>query len=356
MDRVSSLAASAAWVDGESVHVARGVAEERTADTFNEALQLAADLSAGQYGPGPWFGGLAFPGAAQWEGFPPARFIRPVEVQQLPCVTMRDAAAVPVEGEMTQAWSALVGRAMQAIGAGELEKVVLARCADATSSGAIDGWRFFEELCATAPAARHFFVRAANGDCFVGASPENLVRWRDGWVEIDALAGTAAVGGPFTEKERREHDVVVRDVVHALGPLVPVKPAQPAVMKLPTVWHLHTPVTAKADAAFDFGALLGRLFPTSAVAGAPRMRALEFIAQHEGFTRGWYAGAVGRIAPGDVDLAVALRCAWVSGRTARLFAGAGIVAGSSAQAEWDETLRKLQPAARALKQSTGVRP
>src|SRR5581483_8792530 len=117
-------------------------------------------------------------------------------------------------------------------------------------------------------------------------------------------------------------------------------------------WHLHTPVTAKADAGFDFGALLARLFPTSAVAGAPRARALEFIAQHEGFTRGWYAGAVGRIAPGDVDLAVALRCAWVSGRTARLFAGAGIVAGSSAQAEWDETLRKLQPAARALKQSS----
>jgi isochorismate synthase EntC len=236
----------------------------------------------------------------------------------------------------------------RAAGAPGLEKVVLARAVELPVS--VTGWRLFQALAM--PAARRFFFRAEAGACFLGATPETLVRWRGGRIEIDALAGSMPPGCDFGEKELREHRFVVRDVVRALEGLSPQAPADPAVMELGYVRHLHTAVVAQAGAGFDFGALLGRLFPTSAVAGAPRELALDFIARNEELERGWYAGAVGRIAPGDVDLAVALRCALVEGAKARLFAGAGIVAGSSPEAEWAETARKMLP----MRQALGAHP
>jgi salicylate biosynthesis isochorismate synthase/menaquinone-specific isochorismate synthase len=343
---------SAAWVDNDTVQVAHGIADERVAETFSEAVQLASELAAGVHGEGPWFGGLAFPNGSQWAGFPAARFIRPLEVTSMPRERVAQLADVLLpRSVMTPAWAELVTRATEAIAAGTVEKVVVARQLELSAEQPIDGWELFRALCVS-PAARHFFFRAENGACFTGASPETLVRWRDRRVEVDALAGTVPAGGTFSDKERREHDFVVRDVAEALGVEAP---REPSVMKLPALWHLHTRVTGPASEGFDFGALLRRLFPTSAVAGAPRAAALDFLARHEGLERGWYAGAVGRIAPGDVDLAVALRCAWVHGRTARLFAGAGIVAGSRPEAEWDETARKLVPAARALEEVSHAR-
>jgi menaquinone-specific isochorismate synthase len=108
--------------------------------------------------------------------------------------------------------------------------------------------------------------------------------------------------------------------------------------------------------AARFDSVLRRLFPTSAVAGTPRAAALDFILTHEGLARGWYSGAVGRVDVGDVDLAVALRCAHVREGVVRVFAGAGIVAGSDAQAEWDETARKMTPVLGALAPHPGRLP
>ena len=339
------------WVEGGVAQLGWGVADERTAASSADAVRLAGELAAGVHGEGPWFGGLAFPGAQGWAGFPAARFVRPERVERVALQPSRAAgAAAQVIEPMSSAWRVLVETAKRAIEAGALEKVVLARAVDVAAQP--DAWSVFQALCAT-PAARHFFFRAEGGACFMGATPETLVRWREGRVEIDALAGSAPVGVPFGDKERREHALVVRDVVRALDGLEVEAAGAPAVMELSYLRHLHTRVRARAHGSFDLGALLARLFPTSAVAGAPREPALELIARHERLARGWYAGAVGRIAPGDVDLAVALRCLKHEGAMARVFAGAGIVAGSDAQAEWDETARKMAPALGALTASVG---
>lgn len=336
-----------AWVEGGEALLGFGVAEERTADSSSAALRLAGELASGRHGDGPWFGGVAFPGASGWAGFPAARFVRPARVEQRRLEPSRAAgAAGDLIDAMSGPWRDLVDRAKAGIAAGELEKVVLARAVEAAAVAA--PWDVFLALCSVS-AARHFFFRSSEGACFMGATPETLVRWRGARLEVDALAGSAPVGAAFTDKERREHEVVVRDVLRALEGLPVQAPAGPSVMELPYVRHLHTPVRARVEPGFDFGALLARLFPTSAVAGAPRERALRFIAEHEGLARGWYAGAVGRLAPGDADLAVALRCLLVEDGKARVFAGAGIVAGSDAQAEWEETARKLTPALRALR-------
>ncbi len=76
--------------------------------------------------------------------------------------------------------------------------------------------------------------------------------------------------------------------------------------------------------------------------------ALDFIARQEALDRGWYAGAVGALGGGRAHLCVPLRCALLDGATARLFVGAGLVAGSTAPAEWDETQRKAAPMLDAL--------
>jgi isochorismate synthase EntC len=95
--------------------------------------------------------------------------------------------------------------------------------------------------------------------------------------------------------------------------------------------------------------LAAQLHPTPAVGGAPRDVALDLIAEHEGFDRGWYAGPIGWLgADGDGELMVALRCGLVAGREATLFAGCGIVADSDPAREWDESRLKLRTMTTAL--------
>ncbi|MBL8957460.1 MAG: chorismate-binding protein [Myxococcaceae bacterium] len=320
-----------AWVAGGQAQVGWGIADERLGDS----IELVAELAAGRHGPGPWFGAVSFSGRA-------ARFVRPEKLETVEWGQAAAARLPPAPRTMSEHWRGLVETATQRIAAGELEKVVVARVHEQPAPKS--AWEAFRSL---PPAARSYFLRFDGA--FFGATPETLLRWSDGVVEIDALAGSAAPGGTFGEKERREHAHVVRDVERALEGYAIERPAQPLVMELPYVRHLHTPVRARAA---DFAPVLRRLFPTSAVAGAPREKALEFISRHEGVERDWYAGAVGRVSPGEVDLAVALRCCFVHSRIAHVFAGAGIVAGSDAQAEWEETERKMTPVLSALRGAT----
>jgi isochorismate synthase len=116
------------------------------------------------------------------------------------------------------------------------------------------------------------------------------------------------------------------------------------VVRLTTVAHLATEVTAALTEPLPTALeLAGLLQPTPAVAGTPRDAALAAIAALEPFDRGRYAGPVGWVdAAGDGEWAVALRCAELHGRRARLLAGAGIVPGSDPDAEWAETEHKLR--------------
>jgi isochorismate synthase EntC len=96
--------------------------------------------------------------------------------------------------------------------------------------------------------------------------------------------------------------------------------------------------------------LVAALHPTAAVAGVPRGAAGEALAELEPIDRGWYAGPVGWVdANGDGEWVIALRCAEITGTTARIFAGAGIVAGSDPEAELEETERKFRALLDALR-------
>lgn len=258
-------------------------------------------------------------------------------------------------------WGEMIEEALARIGSGALSKVVLAREVTVEADRPFDVATVLTRLRGGHPTC---FTFAAGG--LVGATPELLVRRRDALVVSRPMAGTAPRGDTLDDdrrmvarmkssnKEGREHRVVVDAVRAALEPVCEEvsASAQPEVARLATVAHLATTVAGRLKAPWPSAlALAGLLHPTPAVAGSPRAAALAAIAELEDFDRGGYTGPVGWVdSRGDGDWAVALRCAQIDGAIARLYAGAGIVAGSSAGAEWAETQAKLEPMMRALVQ------
>ncbi len=255
------------------------------------------------------------------------------------------------------AYAATVARALEAIHEGELEKIVVARACTLRGASDFDLARLLRSLRAQHPACFVFAV-GRRGATFAGASPERLLRRTGPRVQASVLAGSAPRGRTPEEderlgralseckKEQAEHAIVRRAVCDALAPVCASinAPEAPALLRLDGIQHLHTPVEARLrDRDTKLLALAERLHPTPAVGGAPRDAALAWLAANESLERGWYAGAVGWVAAsGDGELAVALRSALLRGDAATLFAGAGVVAGSTPAGELAETRLKLR--------------
>ena len=252
------------------------------------------------------------------------------------------------------------------LGADALRKVVLARSIVVDAERELDVRALLARLRAVDPDAYVFAVPASGPDgTLVGASPELLVRKVGRTIATTPLAGSAPrFGDPdedrasaerlfASEKDREEHRLVVEDVVAALDPLCHELsfPAEPELVRTANVWHLATPFTGLLeDGVRSVLDVLDALHPTAAVSGLPRAAATEAIARLESLDRDGYAGPVGWVDDhGDGEWAIALRCALVTGSTARLFAGAGIVGASDPVAEEEETERKFRASLDALR-------
>ncbi|MYX77385.1 chorismate-binding protein, partial [Streptomyces sp. SID3915] len=148
-------------------------------------------------------------------------------------------------------------------------------------------------------------------------------------------------------KDLHEHAVVVDAVREALAPFCTrlEAPERPTLIRTATMWHLSTTLTGDltdpaAASALD---LASALHPTPAVCGTPTEAARAVIAESEPFDRGAYTGMLGwQDAEGDGEWVVTIRCAEAEGTTLRLFAGAGVVAQSSPDAETAETGAKFR--------------
>ena len=263
-----------------------------------------------------------------------------------------DAASSPA-GPRLAAWRAGVVAALEAIGAGRLDKVVLAREATVEAEGPWPRAEVLRRLRRRPGGATYLY--ACEG--FVGASPELLVRRRGRVAVSRPMAGTVPRGDSATAeaeglarltgspKEAVEHRLVVDAVADGLAKVADrVQVGRPEVVRLATVAHLATEITADLTGPLPTALeLAGLLHPTPAVGGSPRDAALAAIAALEPFDRGCYAGPVGWVDhTGDGEWAIALRCATLDGHRAHLLAGAGIVPGSDPDAEWAETEYKLR--------------
>ncbi|HEX6588140.1 MAG TPA: isochorismate synthase [Longimicrobiales bacterium] len=263
------------------------------------------------------------------------------------------AAALVAHGDLAAsaqrtAWSALVARALAVIESGRASKIVCARAVRLRLGAPVDAATLATAL-ARAEGTYRYLIR--EGDIlFAGASPERLIQKQGDTIRTEAVAGTAALEHGDTplherEKDRREHLAVVLAIEEALAPntLALDHADEPLVRRVGRVQHLVTPFEGRVDPATHVLDYAAALHPTPAVAGTPRDVALDFIARHEGFARGPYAGPIGwHDRNGDGELAVALRCVRIENSALDLFAGAGIVAGSDADAEFDETVLKMR--------------
>ncbi len=258
-------------------------------------------------------------------------------------------------------WEQAVAEAVAAIKAGDLRKVVLARDVFGAADEPIDARVLLHRLAARYPDC---FTFACDG--MIGATPELLVS-RDGHqVSALVLGGTLPRGADPAQdealgaellasaKNNEEHAYAVVSIREALEPLCQTLEveARPALLKFPNLQHLGTRVRGTlADGGTPKSALAlaAAVHPPAAVCGTPTGAALDLIRELEHMDRERYAGPVGWMdAEGNGEWGIALRCAQLSGRTARLFAGCGIVADSQPAAELAETLVKLQPMRGAL--------
>jgi salicylate biosynthesis isochorismate synthase/menaquinone-specific isochorismate synthase len=253
-------------------------------------------------------------------------------------------------------YESAVGRAVERIRAGDLDKVVLAREVEVHAPRPHDAAAVLGVLREGFPSCLTFCV--GRGDsAFLAASPELLVR-RDG-----LRAGTLALAGstrrsadPAVDdhlgeqllrsgKDREEQAIVTRRIVRALRPVsVWVAAAdEPVIVRMANIQHLATPIRAQLARPVGAVELAGMLHPTPAVGGEPFAAAAPLIPALEGLDRGWYAGPVGWTDVNeDGEFCVALRCALLAGDVARCYAGVGVVRDSDPAAELAETEVKLQ--------------
>jgi menaquinone-specific isochorismate synthase len=251
-----------------------------------------------------------------------------------------------------------VEEAVARIRAGELDKVVLAHDLVARADQDIDPRFLLRRLARRYPDCWTFAV-----DGLVGATPELLVRRRGDRVLSRVLAGTVARGADeatdaalqtgllHSAKDAEEHRYAVESVsallsAHCADVTVP---KTPYLLELPNVCHLASDVTGRVSDGADALELAGALHPSAAVGGTPTDMATRLRRELEPMDRGRYAGPVGWVdARGDGEWGIALRCAQLDGRSARLFAGCGIVAESDPDAEVLEAQTKFVPVRDAL--------
>jgi menaquinone-specific isochorismate synthase len=249
-------------------------------------------------------------------------------------------------------WRQQVVQALSAIDEGSLQKVVLARKSTLHLDTPLEPMALVAASKAVNHHCYHFMMAFSPSESFLGASPERLFLRQGQRLSTEALAGTVVSGENARivndgaqwlmndGKNQHENLLVVDDICQRLQGAVDeldVKPAQ--VMQLRNVQHIQRKISANLLSGDDADCLQ-RLQPTAAVAGLPRHLAQAFIKHHEPFNRQWYAGSAGYLSLRQSEFCVALRSARILADRLELFAGAGIVAGSDPDQEWQELENK----------------
>jgi menaquinone-specific isochorismate synthase len=252
--------------------------------------------------------------------------------------------------------------ALEKIQSQHLTKIVLADSLDVRSYNSFNLFKSLNNLRQLHPNCYIFSTSNGKGKSFIGASPERLISIQNQQLITDALAGSAPRGKTSTEdaananhlinssKEKHEHKLVIDFITEGLTQLgLLPQILSPRLRQLSNIQHLWTPITAVVPADVHPLKIVAQLHPTPAVAGAARDVACTEIRRYEKFERGLYAAPLGWVdAKGNCEFIVGIRSALIDGDRARLYAGAGIVAGSDPDKEFAEVQLKLQALLKAL--------
>jgi len=222
----------------------------------------------------------------------------------------------------------------------------------------------YRQLRVINPSPYLFFVRC-EGAVLIGASPEALVRLKDGQIDVRPIAGTRPRGKtPEADralevelladpKERAEHLMLVdlgRNDVGRVAETGSVHVTEYAVVeRYSHVMHICSNVRGTLRKGLDWLDLLRATFPAGTLSGAPKVRAMEIIDELETLRRGAYGGCVGYIDySGNMDTAIAIRTLVVKDDAIYLRTGAGIVADSDPDTEYEECVDKARALVQAI--------
>src|SRR5262249_20762610 len=242
-----------------------------------------------------------------------------------------------------------VERAKSHIRAGDVFQVVLSQRAERRTP--VTPLALYRALRRVNPSP-YLFLLDVDGLALVGSSPETLVRADGTRASLNPIAGTTRAGPGdaerllTSEKDRAEHVMLVDLGRNDLSRVCRPGSVQVGRFLEPEryshVTHLVSEVAGELGDGVGHFDLLRACFPAGTVSGAPKVRAMQLIAELEGYRRGPYAGAVGYVLPGEaIDTCIAIRTVVLHDGFAFLQAGAGIVADSDPRAEHEECLRKL---------------
>ncbi|MCK3658371.1 isochorismate synthase [Pasteurellaceae bacterium Pebbles2] len=250
-------------------------------------------------------------------------------------------------------WENWVKLALNAIKQGELIKVVLANESEFSAKQTIDAAAFLAESEKQNTGCYHFLFAPTAEWTFVGSTPERLYARQANQLKTEALAGTAAVTDDAAQNQQQQdwllNDVkndhenlfVVQDICDNLAPYAKqIDVSDVEIKRLRQVQHLRRRISAELLPAVTDTTCLQAIHPTAAISGLPQQSAVQFLQKTENFDRSWYAGTLGIMAKAQAEFCVTIRSAFIAQNKIRVFAGAGIVAGSVPLLEWQEIERK----------------
>jgi menaquinone-specific isochorismate synthase len=373
----------------------------RTVETqWNRWIEQTASYSNGTDTTPILFGGFSFdpfkPRTEKWRAFPHAKMIVPTVLLSLKkgkatltitiCSEQNEemlkkigmlirllyqeqrqpASSLPplikYEDVQKEEWMDTVKKTIENIRKGKFDKVVLAREARLLFADAIDPSGVLQQLREQQPFS-YLFAFEQEGQCFIGASPEQLVKKEGDTCYSTCLAGSIRRGKTFQEDEQlgqwlmhdeknlREHQFVVqmiREAIEAVCEHVQM-PSSPQLLKLQHIQHLYTPVIGENCRAASALSIVEQMHPTPALGGTPREKAIKEIRETEPLDRGWYAAPIGWMdTEGNGEFAVAIRSGLLQGKEASIFAGCGVVGDSDPISEYEETKVKFTPMLSAL--------
>jgi anthranilate synthase component I len=281
------------------------------------------------------------------------------------CKTCEPLFVSPFEAAVSKAhFCKNVRKVKEYLWAGEAMQVVLSQRFDAKVNG--DIFQLYRAIRSLNPSPYMFYLNLGDHK-LIGSSPEILARLTEGKIEIRPIAGTRPRGtDPFTDKvmerelladpkEKAEHLMLVdlgrNDAGRVSRPGSVTVPRFMQVERYSHVMHLVSRIEAELAEGRDCFDLLMSAFPAGTVSGAPKVRAMELIAELEDFPRGPYAGAAGYFGfNGSMDLCITIRTMVVWNNVLSIQAGAGIVADSVPETEHEEILGKVAAMFKAVEE------
>jgi menaquinone-specific isochorismate synthase len=256
-------------------------------------------------------------------------------------------------------WKNMVHKALDSILDNEAQKIVLSRRVELTLNKEPDYDILFKELESEFPGCAVFLMKN-NSSFFFGASPERLVTFHQNKLCVDALAGSGKdeLKDLFTEKNIREHNFVLEYLKNTISPLCEnvELTKDHDTKKLNNISHIWSEISAEIKDGTPYFLIVKDLFPTPAVCGTPKDAAMNLIKKLEDHRRGLYAGTIGWFNFSEAEFYVSIRSALGSGRKVIGYAGCGIVDGSDAEEEFNETELKLIPVLSLFKHENKNQP